>query len=72
MPIIIAYTWDANIYCIRCTRERFPNDGTELDEHGVPVDACDDEGNPIHPKFSTDEVLANIYCDRCKDELATA
>ena len=27
----------------------------DLDEHGVAMNAMDYEGNPVHPRFSTDE-----------------
>jgi hypothetical protein len=82
---IIAYTYEAGLHCPDCARARAERNGFELaplpvygklhglDEHDVPFDAIDDEGNPVHPVFSTDEVghyddegrYIGAYCDTC-------
>ena len=68
---IIAYTYEADVHCVECTKERFswvkkywgyPEDVLD-DEHGIPTNLDDNgrsylddnEGNPVHPLFSTDE-----------------
>ncbi len=56
--MIVAYTFDADQWCPQCTLERFcdgSGDDVEVDENGVPFDAEDSEGNPVHPVFSWDE-----------------
>jgi hypothetical protein len=79
---IIAYTYEADAHCIDCTRNRFadwPNARIkwthEVDVNGVWNDSqfptLDNEGNEIHPLFSTDEwydinkpsVFADGTCD---------
>lgn len=62
-PHITAYTWCADYHCIACTHKRYNwlsrTEGEhlkELDMHGVPVNAKDIEGNPVHPVFQTDEL----------------
>ena len=59
---IIAYTYEADVHCIACTRQRFhwvnnPHryDLGLLDSWGIPTDAEDAEGNLVHPLFSIDE-----------------
>jgi len=72
---IIAYTYLASIHCPRCTRSALrayrqqitrPYPGpAKLDEHGLPVDMIDREGNPVIPVFSTDEIEPDDVCDDC-------
>ena len=65
---IIAYTYEADYHCIRCTNKRFAyyhtgdvrfSDATDkdvkVDWNGIYVDQLDNEGNEIHPLFSIDE-----------------
>ena len=65
---IIAYTYDADYHCIKCTNKRFAyyhtgdvrfssaNDkSVQVDWWGIYVDQQDSEGNLVHPVFSTDE-----------------
>ena len=66
---IIAYTYEADDHCIACTVKRYQADGFDnqygepmlrsmggaVDEHDVNLFAHDYEGNPIHPRFGTDE-----------------
>lgn len=75
---IIGYTFEADCHCVSCTQKRkFKLDAAregfrqakEKDEHGVPVNAMDNEGNPIHPMFSTDEQLEPQYCGDCRERI---
>ena len=58
---IIAYTYDADYHCIDCTRKRFGDSKGDLAiTNGQKwCDALwptlDNEGNMVHPLFSTDE-----------------
>ena len=36
-----------------------------LDEHGLPDDLIDREGNRVRPVFSTDEIAPGEVCDDC-------
>ena len=63
MTTIIAYTYEADIQCPNCTRNRF---GDAVDDDLNPP--VDQEGNPIHPVFMTDEIDIN-NCGICGDEL---
>jgi len=62
MTTIISYTYEADDHCIACTVKRYQANGfdtldnyNDLDEHGVAMNAMDYEGNPVYPRFSTDE-----------------
>jgi len=66
MSNILAYTYEADYHCIDCTRKRFlylyvePNRSIvttnfETDENGILYTQTDNEGNRVHPLFSTDE-----------------
>ena len=72
MPAIIAYTWEAAIYCVQCTRKRFADQPGERDACGVPYDAIDREGNPIFVVFDTTELLRSESCHACSDEIYDA
>jgi hypothetical protein len=85
MVTIVAYTYEAGLHCPDCTRARAERGGFALaalpiagrpgglDEHGVPLDAIDNEDNPVRPIFSTDEVgqydetgrYLGAHCDTC-------
>jgi hypothetical protein len=92
---IIAYTFDADIFCVPCTQERFArrpplrdirenlgygyseylSDGStiELDEHLVPVDERDSDGNLIHPTFAGSlEVDCPPSCGDCHEYIEGA
>lgn len=72
---IIAYSYLAALHCPYCTRyalRAYPQQITrstsgpaQLDEHGLPDDLIDREGNPVHPVFSTDELAPDEVCDDC-------
>jgi hypothetical protein len=72
---IIAYTYDADIRCPDCARNRFcspeakqaPAD--DIDEHGLLLVQEDREGNVIHPVFSTDELGSLNHCADCHTEI---
>lgn len=76
MPSIIAYTYEADVHCIDCTREcadvgllkRVPPLRLDTDEHGIAFDLIDREGNPVHPVFSTDE-HDFTHCGDCHGEI---
>lgn len=49
---IIAYSYEADHHCIECTYKRFggtPYSALEVER------AVDNEGNPVHPLFDTNE-----------------
>ena len=70
----IAYTYEADTHCLRCTFARFGSD-----ELGFPPeDARDREGNEIHPVapwdewWQTDEYPYKMLgCGTCGDTIAT-
>ena len=72
MPRVIAYSWEADVHCTACSKIRFPADQGKTDENGVPYEAVDREGNTIYPLFDHHEVLEDIFCGTCGDEIATA
>lgn len=40
------------------------------DEHGIPCESIDREGNPIHPVFDIDEASESLtHCGDCHEEL---
>jgi len=59
MPRIIAYAYDADTHCPRCTAELFGLAGgcraEAVDEHGVYAGSVDREGNRVGAVFTTDE-----------------
>jgi hypothetical protein len=78
---IVAYSYLAALHCPHCTRSALrayrqqimrPHPGPEwLDEHGLPDDMIDREGNPVRPVFSTDEIAPSEVCDDCFRPLTT-
>ena len=57
---IIGYTYEADVHCVACTMLRFLDD----------PNAVDDEGNQVHPIFSTDEGSPDgDYCADCLVEI---
>ena len=60
---VIAYTYEADYHCIDCTKNRFGED-----DLGYAF-TVDNEGNPIHPVFSTDEVSSDAVCGDCLKEI---
>lgn len=72
MTKIIAYTYDSDIHCVDCTKERFSANAQQaqeytVDENNVLSFAKDSERNPIHAVFSTDEFNPNgAYCGDCR------
>ncbi len=86
---IIAYTYEADFHCHDCTLARaqaggfvFNSANMDLDEHGIRVEATDNEGNLIHPVFSTDELPCHlpeedggyspVVCGDCGEVIAKA
>ena len=67
MTTILGYTFEADYHCINCTRERFPQHEGRLDQWGVAEDSYDQEGNIVHPVFSSDSAEESIYCVQCGD-----
>ena len=73
---IIGYAYEADHHCIDCaqsrTFKREPNpDLHGQDANGIPYDAIDNERNPIHPMFSTDEHSPHgEYCRDCHKEIS--
>ena len=67
---VIAYTYNADVHCVHCTQVRFATQCKTgaSDEHNIPYEAQDSEGNNIHPVFSTDEDNYT-HCGSCGDEL---
>jgi hypothetical protein len=78
---IIAYTYEADVHCPECARERFRHDTTlrnprtkdmydtgRDDGNGVGLDAIDREGNLIHPVYDIDE-NEFTHCGDCGGEL---
>jgi hypothetical protein len=65
---VIGYTYEADIHCPECTRERFPD----------PDNAVDDEGNDVQPIFADQfgDLIEEVdddygrtvqYAPRCSD-----
>ena len=63
---VIAYTYEADVHCIDCTRKRFQRSlcihyiqGKPCtncrDSNGLLYEQKDNERNLVHPLFSTDE-----------------
>lgn len=66
---VIGYAYEADLHCVDCAKKRFNvltadelkrfptlrDTKTETDEHGIALLQIDNEGNHIHPIFSTDE-----------------
>lgn len=82
MMRITAYTYEADVHCPECARERFrvgmtvackhaEDDLLDLDagdENGVATNAVDSEGNPVHPVFDISE-HDFTHCGDCHEEL---
>jgi hypothetical protein len=77
-PRVIGYTWSADVHCIACTRAAHVAGAFERDvlperddENGIPENARDAEGNPLHPIFSTDEFPEDgEFCGDCFERIA--
>lgn len=73
---IIGYTYDADVHCPTCTLEkaaiglliRQPPLQLDTDEHGLPYDLIDREGNPVHPIMDIDE-HDFTHCGDCGADL---
>jgi hypothetical protein len=79
MTRIVAYTYCADVHCPACAERhaavgiltRQPPLSLDTDEHGLALDLHDREGNPVHPVFSTDEVIPShwTHCGTCLQPL---
>ena len=73
--LIIAYTYEAAMHCPKCTLRNFHTGRLALaypcanDEHGVPYDLLDREGNEVRPVFITDETDPCETCDDCGEAI---
>jgi hypothetical protein len=72
----IGYAFAADMHCVACARRAnitgvlhrdpsHPYAQPGIDCHGLPLDACDSEGNRIHAVFATDEGAESEYCGDC-------
>ncbi len=62
---IRAYTYNADMHCVRCAEQRFSAETLRKDT------ARDNEGNSAHPVFASDEAPpCGEYCGTCGDVLA--
>ena len=52
---VVGYTYEADVHCVDCTLERFPN----------PDNAIDNEGNRVHAFFPGDEFDYQATCCEC-------
>lgn len=76
---IVGYTYEADCHCVPCAQKRSNAGGFRkshpearadiVDAHGLPLTATDNEGNPIHPMFSTDEQLEPQLCGDCRERI---
>ena len=58
----VGFTWEADIYCLDCTRERF---GEPSDPVSPWLDVADSEGNPVGAVFPFDEFDYAPHCGGC-------
>lgn len=76
---IIGYTFEADYHCVECTLSRHHEHPFVLeypegmdkkpDENGLPFAAVDNEGNSVHPIFSTDELEEDTCCGDCNQTI---
>jgi len=60
---VIAYTYEADLHCLDCTRNTFGDD-----DLGYAF-TFDNEDQLINPVFSTDEILDYSVCGDCSQEI---
>ena len=67
---VIAYTYDADVHCVSCAKERFKTGGctSSTDDNAIPHNALDSDGYEIDIVFGTDE-REFTHCGSCGDEL---
>jgi hypothetical protein len=76
MPDIVGYTYMADVHCPACTVDGvasglFTRSNTiaapRRDEHGLPDDLLDSDGNEVRPVFDTDgsEGNSGSWCGNC-------
>ena len=58
----VGFTWEADLYCFTCTRERF---GEPVDPVSPWLDVADAEGNPVGAVFPFDEFDYAPHCGGC-------
>lgn len=76
---IVGYAYNADLHCITCTKADYSNRiikrgtpaGFQADDNGIPLDAIDREGNPVHPVF-VDTADGSDMCGDCCRPLITA
>ena len=71
MTTIQGYAYEADVYCVPCTKERFSeNQGPgPQDTNGILLDQEDAEGNPVHPVFDGQEADSPQACYICHEEV---
>lgn len=73
---VIGYAYEADVHCIECAQQAFahgklhrdpqhPHAQPGFDWEGLPLDACDREGNRIHAVFADDEGAESEHCGDC-------
>lgn len=77
---VIGYTYSADVHCITCTQHAndtgtlrrypwHPHARPGKDCNGLPLDACDSDGNLIHAVFAGDEGAESEHCGDCRAPL---
>ena len=73
---VVGYSFDADTYCVDCTRKHFnlmvkawENHPAEVDENGLPYILVDGESNPVRAMFPTEEFDYQANCASCFEEL---
>ena len=79
MVTINAYAYEADYHCVSCAVERFGVDAEsltimeatdlKLDQHAIPYESYDREGNQISVVFAHDEDPDGITCGGCGHEI---
>ena len=64
---IIGYTYNADWHCPACAKQMFfrADAPAYIDKNFVPYSTKDNDGNPIHPVFSTDDTDGLQHCGDC-------
>lgn len=60
---VVAYTYDADIHCVDCTLNRFPQLRSIVNDY-----ATDSEGNDVNVVFSSD-YEGGDHCGTCHESI---